>query len=867
MMEYIIRLKRKTRNIFQDGWVWKMAWRDARQNMPRLFLFIASLITGIAAVVALDSLNTSLQDDINRNAKELLGADLVVKASKKFDPKLVAIFDSIQYRQADETFMASMVLFMNSGQSRLIRLVALRGDFPFYGTIETLPDDAYEKLKSRKGIALLDESLASQYEVSSGDSVRLGNSKFLVGGVVRKIPGGSAFMSTFTPSVYISMSDLEATGLIQFGSRVDYRRYFKTETKEQADALVKWLGPEVRKYGHGYDDVEERKKELGDAFQSVYQFFSLLAFVALILGCIGVASSVHIYAREKREEVAVLRCVGSSGWQAFNIYFIQIFLLGVAGSIAGSFLGIGIQQLIPVVFADFLPVEVSFSISWLSVLQGVVLGTFVSVLFSMLPLLSVRFVPPLAVLRADFEVQKTFSKARLATLVFIILFPLAFAAWQTRSLLNGSLFFAGLIAALACLTLVAWALLKIVKRFFPSGATFVWRHALANLFRPNNQTRMLMVAIGLGTFIIATLNVVQQSLLSQVEFTGQENQSNTILFDIQPSQKDGIVQLMNQNNLPVNQVVPIITCRLSQVKGKSIEELQKDTVNRIQNWALTREYRVTYRDSLHKSEELVSGSIQHKYVLPDSLKDAQSTFTDSVWVTISEGMHEELHVKEGDSLVFDVQGVPVKARISGVRKVDWSNDPPNFIFVFPTGVLEHAPQIYVAATRIDKQESANVFQQELVMQFPNVSLIDLRLILSTVNNLFDKLAVIVRFLALFSIVTGLVVLAGAVINSKYLRMKENVLLRTIGARTRHINAITLIEYAYVGLFASLTGTILSLGSGWLLMTFFFKIQFEVNGLGLLMITMGVMCLTMLIGWWNSRGVINTPPLQVLRKEN
>jgi putative ABC transport system permease protein len=230
-------------------------------------------------------------------------------------------------------------------------------------------------------------------------------------------------------------------------------------------------------------------------------------------------------------------------------------------------------------------------------------------------------------------------------------------------------------------------------------------------------------------------------------------------------------------------------------------------------------------------------------------------------------MYETLKLKIGDSLIFDVQGIAVKTRINGVRKVDWPKDPPNFIFVFPSGVLEDAPQAFVTATRIDDQKQANVFQQKLITSYPNVSLIDLRLVLSTVNELFNKLGLVIRFLALFSIVTGLVVLAGAVINSKFVRIKENVLLRTIGARTGQITKITLIEYAYLGLFASLTGMILALGGGWLLTKFFFEITFAFDWKELLIILISVITLTMLIGWYNSRAVINTPPLQVLRKEN
>jgi putative ABC transport system permease protein len=855
MVEYIIKVKRKTKSILQDSWVWKMAWRDARHNFSRLFLFMASLIAGIAAVVSLDSLNHSLQGDIDRNAKELLGADLVINGERRFSGALQTKFDSMKLPTASEADMASMVLFLHNNQSRLIRLVALKGDFPFYGKIETLPADAYDKMKSGR-YAMLDEGLASQYEVSSDDSIRIGNSVFKVAGVVSKIPGGGGIMTTFTPSIYISMDELDSTKLVQYGSRVNYKQYIQTKSQEQTDETLSKLKPLIRKSGYSYETVEGRKEGLGEGFLSIYRFFSLLAFIALILGCIGIASAVHIYAREKREEVAVLRCIGSSGWQAFNIFFIQIFFLGMIGSVIGSFLGLALQQLIPLFLKGLIPFDVSYTISWRSVGLGIAIGAVISVLFSMLPLVAVRFVPPLTVLRTDFNPGKTVSKTRITALILIALFPIGFATLQTGKLVTGLLFFAGLVVALACLTGVAIGLLHLVRKFFPYQAGFIWRHSLSSLFRPNNQTRVLMVTIGLGAFIISTLNIVEQSMLSQVEFTGQENQSNTILFDIQPGQREGIVSLMEENKLKVNQVVPIITCRLNEVKGKTVESLQKDTTDKIPNWALMREYRVTYRDSLHVSEELIQGEIQKK-----------QSGKDSVWVTISEGMEENLEVTVGDSLVFDIQGVPLKAFIAGIRTVDWPKDPPNFIFVFPTGVLENAPQIYVTATRINNQQQANKFQQQLVLEFPNVSLIDLRLILSTVNQLFDKLGLIVRFLALFSIVTGLIVLAGAVINSKFVRIKENVLLRTMGARTSQITRITLIEYAYLGMFSAITGMILSLGGGYLLTTFFFEIKFAFDWKELSLIALGVIALTMAIGWINSREVINTPPLQVLRKES
>ncbi|HRE67927.1 MAG TPA: FtsX-like permease family protein [Cyclobacteriaceae bacterium] len=858
MIEYFIRLKRKAKPIYRDGWVWRMAWRDGKHNFGRLFLFVASLITGIAAVVAISSLNYAMQDELDRNAKELLGADLVVNSGRPFDSAFLKKIDTANRQFAQDTDMASMVMFMNTKQSRLVKLMALEGDFPFYGTVVTQPANAYTLMKTGR-YAMLDESLARQYNVSSEDSIKIGNIHFKMAGVVEKFPGGGALTATLAPAVYISLHALDSTGLVQYGSRVNYSLFVKTVSDADTKVAMGTIKPYRDELGYNADDVEERKEELGEGFGSVYRFFSLLAFVALILGCIGVASSVHIYAREKRDEVAVLRCIGSSGWQAFNIYFIQIFVLGIVGSMIGAALGVLIQQIVPIVFGEYLPVELQFGISWRAVTEGVLLGTIISVLFSVLPLVAVRFVPPLSVLRADFQPNRVFSKTRWAAIILIFLFPLLAAAYQTESLISGGLFSAGLLLALGGLALVAMGVLYLVRRYFPQNSSFVFRHALSNLFRPNNQTQVLLVTIGLGAFIIATLNIIQSSLLNQVEFRGNANQSNTILFDIQSHQKDSVVKLIKKYDLPVNQVVPIITCRLSEVKGKPIDQFKRTDVDsvRVPNWALTREYRVTYRDSLHLSEELIRGEL-HSY---------KKGSRDSVYVTISEGMHETLRVDVGDSLVFDVQGVPIKAFISGIRKVEWPKDPPNFIFVFPKGVLDDAPQIWVAATRVENQQNAILFQQELVFNYANVSLIDLRLILSTVDELFDKVGLVVRFLALFSIVTGLVVLAGAVLNSKFARMKENVLLRTIGARTGQITRITIIEYGYVGIFSAITGLALSLGAGWLLTKFFFEVQFSVDFIELLIISAGVVILTVFIGWWNSREVISTPPLQVLRKES
>ncbi len=855
-MEYIIKIKKDSKNLLNDRWVWKMAWRDARRNFSRLFLFISSIIIGIAALVAINSFNENLQNDINVQAKDLLGADFIVKSNKVFEDDALMAFDTLRAEQAMDARTASMVLFVSAaGGTRLVQIVAIEGNFPFYGEAETLPPGSFSKVKSGK-YTLLDENIAIQYEVSSDDSIKVGNVTFPVAGIVKNIPGGGGVNATFAPSVYIPMKYLEETGLIQFGSRVNYRRYFRAYNEGDNERILGQLKPTLRKYGYSYETVKQRKESLGRGFENLYRFFNLLAFVALILGCIGVASSVHIYVQEKKETVGVLRCLGASGWQAFNIFFIQTVILGFMGSVAGAFLGIIIQYLVPLVIGEYIPIDINVSISWISIGEGLLLGLIISILFSILPLTSVRNIPPLVVLRTGYKSLKEFSKVRLLIILLTLLFPLVFAIYQTQSWINGLAFFAALVASFLCLTLVAKGLILFVRKFFPHQWGFIWRQSLANLFRPNNQTTVLVVVIGLGAFLVTTLQLVQNSLLNQVEFIGSGNRSNTVLFDIQPYQKDGVIELVKDYDFPIQQLAPIVTTRLSRVNGKTIKEIQQDTTDNIPNWSITREYRVTYRDSLIDSETLVKGDLMPEVKSPD----------DSIKVSITDSMAENLEVEIGDEVIFDVQGVPITTYIGSIRDVDWQRIQTNFIFVFPNGVLEKAPQFYVLMTKTDSKPQASKFQRELVIGYPNIAVIDLSLILATIDEFMSKVAFVIQFMALFSIATGLVVLAGAVINSKYIRLKENVLLRTIGALKKQIVSMTLIEYGYLGLFAGLTGILLSLLASWGLAILFFDIIFFPDFTSMLVIWIGVSMLTMIIGWLNTRSILNNSPLEVLRKE-
>ena len=393
----------------------------------------------------------------------------------------------------------------------------------------------------------------------------------------------------------------------------------------------------------------------------------------------------------------------------------------------------------------------------------------------------------------------------------------------------------------------------------PRGWSYPWRQGLANLYRPQNQTAVLMLALGLGTFLIMTLFLAQRTLLEEVQIAGDgEQQPNIILFDIQPEQMDGVADIVADEGLPVLERVPIITMDLEAVQGQTIDEIRAASDQNL-SWAHTREYRTTYRSELSDSERIVEGEFVGS-IDYDPWAEGRP-----VPVSIEADIKEDLGVALGDTLTFDVQGVSIETTVSSVREVDWRRVQTNFFLVFPEGVLEEAPQMNVLLSRGSEEASAAV-QSAVVQEYPNVSAVDLSLVLSTVDRLFSNVAFVVQVMALFSIIVGLLVLIGAVAISRYQRIEESVLLKTLGAARGTVMKIMTIEYLFLGLFAALTGLVLAVAANWGLSYFVFDGPFVWAPGALIAALVIVSVLTVVTGWLNSRDIYDRPPLAVLREE-
>lgn len=838
-------------------WLFRMAVRDCRKDRSRLLLFISSIVLGIAAIVAISSFRDNLTEDIDRQAATLIGADLVIDSRQEWSDssrKLIDSLKGISIRNAEEKNFVSMVLFKKNGGSRLVQIRGLAGEYPFYGEIITVPQNA-ARVFQEDNTVLVDKTLMLQFDARVGDSVQVGNEMFRIGGELVQAPGRTGLSSAVAPAIFLPLNSLPSTGLLQKGSRINYLYYFQLSDDVESNQLAETLDDRLENEGGDAESIQMRKERTGRSFGDLAGFLSLVGFVALLLGCIGVSSAVQIYIRQKIPSIAILRCLGVSGRQALLIFMIQIIGIGFLGSVIGAVLGVLVQQLLPVILQDFLPVEVNVALSWFSILTGIVLGVLVSILFALLPLISIKDVSPLNTLRSSFQSYgKTNVRQRGFVFLLIILFVGGFGRTQLDNWSQTLVFTVAVIIGYLILYGLSLALIKLVRYYFPQSWSYLWRQGLSNLYRPNNQTAVLVMAIGLGTAFIGTLFFVKSSLMDQLAFSTRGDQPNMVLFNIQSEQKEDAANLVRRAGLPVIQEVPIVTIQLESINGYRQSDVAKDSTLDISPRAFGRELRVTFRDSLISSERLTGGEWKGN-VGKGELAD----------ISLEREYAERIGVTIGDKIVWNVQGLLIETRVGSFREVDWDRVQTNFRVVFPKGIIDEAPQFHVIMTRTPDEQASADFQLKVVERFPNVSIIDLKLILNVLDDIMSKVSFVIQFMAGLSIFTGLIVLLSSVLISKYQRIQESVLLKTLGASKKQVLTITALEYFFLGALSSFAGIVIALASSWGLAVFMFEIPFKPDILVILLLFVCITLLTVLVGIFNINSILRKPPLEVLRR--
>jgi putative ABC transport system permease protein len=874
----------------RPGFVFNLAWRESRAARRRLLLLVGSVAAGVAALVAINGFTENLRVSVAEQAKALLGADLSLGSRQPLSERVLRLVDTLNTgtppgRAARVTSFAGMAYVPRTEGVRLVQVRAVEPGYPFYGEIQTEPAGRWPEL-GRGGRTLVDGALLTALDARVGDTLALGEARFLIDGIVTNVPGDVGVASAFGPRVYIAAADLPATKLIRFGSRVDYDVYLRLPDAAAAQKIAEQYRLPLRTERVWIRTVEDDREDLTDTLTRLGNYLGLVALVALLLGGLGVASATHLFIRQKLDTIAVLRCLGATARQVFLSYLAQSVAMGALGSLVGALLGLGVQQALPLLVTDLLPVDVRVTVSPLPILIGMTLGIWVATAFALLPLLGIRRVSPLATLRrVDEPAPGRRDPATWAAFVLLAASVVGLAAVQVADLREGAIFAAWVGGVVLVLWLAALGLTRAIRRWFPSGLSYLWRQGLANLYRPANQTTTVVLALGFGAFLLSTLFLVQHNLLREFRVGDRETaRPNLMFFDIQPDQADGVARMLAEAGFGGSPTVPIVPMRITSVKGVPVrldrrpDEFEDDEPDAavardsavasdstadstrarrgVGGWAARREYRSTYRASLSDSERLVEG----EWWDSTAARPADGVARISVEVEVA----RELGVGVGDEIVWNVQGIPVPSRVTSLRTVDWNRFQTNFFVVFEPGPLERAPQMLVTLTRVDSAPQRGQLQRRIAERYPNVSAIDLARVQEAIENILAKATLAVRFLALFSLAAGTIVLLGAVTTARLQRLREGVLLKTLGATRNQVLRILIAEYVALGLLSAAVAIVLSSVAGWAIARWVFEVRYDLPLAALSGLTLALVALTLVVGLWSSAEVLKRPPLEVLR---
>lgn len=860
--------------------VLRMIGRELRASWRRLLFFFLCVALGVGSIAAMRSVIQSVRAALEREARGLTAADVVIQGTQAFTPELLQRLEPrFQAHRVQATTdiveTPTMVRPADEGKAvaRMVELQAVAPGYPFYGQITLADGRPYaHALLAHQGVIVRPELLA-QLNLAVGDRIVIGRATFEIRAVLAGEPGRRVGIFSLGPRVIMDAADLPATQLLSFGSRARFQRMLKLP-----EAEVEPLTRELRDMLKGgfvsarsYRDTED---QVGRQLRTAENYLGLVGYVMVILGGIGVWSVTRVFMQQKLQSIAVLKCVGASTWQVLSVYVAQVLLLGAWGSALGLLIAVGLLRAIP---PDLVASwgHVDYGLTWTAGLQAFGIGVLVSLLFALVPLLEIRHVRPLLLLRDESESgpapaaggeggqasggARRWRRPRLridwlqvVAAVAVTGALVALAAWQAGSWRVGGIVSGGFVATALVLHLLGLVLVRLVRplrtvRWFPM------RHAINGFGRPGHQTRVILLSVGLGSFFIIGIRSLELNLLREFTVALRPDAPDLFLIDVQQDQEPGVREFLTAaKSDPAPRLIPVLRARITGVKGRELNLASVEDVR--ERGSLSREFVITYRDGLQPNEHLTAGRLW---------TGGRGSASE---VSIAKQLHDSAGLQVGDVITFDVMGRPIDATVTSIRDVDWSDSRAGgFMFVFRPDVLERAPHAFMGIMRGPASPTDRArLQRDLVERFPNVSVIDVREVLSAVEAVVANVRLAVSVVGGVALVSGLLILIGAVAMTKFQRLREVALLKTLGASSRIIAAMLVIEYGLLGALAGAVGALAAVALSWTIATRVLQIAWEPaigTHLAGVLVTAAVVGA---VGVLASLDVLRRKPLAVLR---
>jgi len=831
----------------------RLAWRETRAGWRPFAGLVACVALGVAALVGVASFGAALDRALARDGKRLVGGDLEIRAPRPPGALLDGRLAALEAGGAAVTRVRELVAMARrprDGATALVELKAVGPTWPLYGAARTRPARPLPELLAGDG-AVVEEALLGRLGLRVGDRLEIGAATLTVAGIIEHEPDRARIVS-LGPRVLVADPTLDRAGLVRRGSRVRHRVLVRLPDGHSVPAARAALARDLDDPSIRVSAWDEAQPGLRRFFERLTTYLGLVGLASLLVGAVGVAMAVRAFLRRRRESLAVLKCLGAPWRTLLTAYLAQALAMGLAGSLAGAALGVALQPLLARALAGLAPIALDGGVDPWSVGRGVLMGSLVTLLVALWLLLAIRTVPAALVLRREVDAAAR-GRVPWPALAPIAAGLAALAVWQAGSLRLGAIFLGGGLTAVALLALIARAA-ALAGRVLPRLPWLAWRQGVANLARPGGHAPGVVVALGVGVMLLVALAVLERALDRQIDHERRREAPSFFFVDVQPDQAGPFADVVRAAGGTPPALTAIVRARLAEVGGEPVTRAfveRRRAAGHEAPWYFTRDYALTAAAALPEGDVVTRGRWWTENPGGETL------------ASVEEGAARHLGVDVGDPLAFDIQGVRVAARVTSLRKVDWQSLTTNFFVILSPGALDGAPATLVATARVPASREAAV-QDAVVAAFPNVTAIPVRDVLDRVAAVLDRLAAAVRAVAGLAIAAGLVVMVGALAASRYERLTECVILRTLGATRGAVARVFAVEYACLGAAAGLGGSALASLLAWAVLRFALDTPWALEPGALALGVVLATTVALAVGLLATFRILGNKPLPVLR---
>jgi putative ABC transport system permease protein len=851
----------------------KIAAREMHSSRGKFFFVILSVAIGVAALTGVRGFSASFRSSLLNRARSIMAADLSARMFQQPTPEQQKGLDEIAASGVEITPVTELLSMASSPKTLDPLLVSLKAVdpamYPFYGDVELAPAAPLKSVLTSDTVAVADDLLV-RLNLKVGDLLKIGTALFRIGSVVVNEPDRLSSNFAAGPRVLISREGLDASGLLAPGSHAGQRYLFKVPKPRNgapiSDKAVADLKTRLEKLLPEAQiiDYRETNPALTQGLDRATSLLSLMSLVALVLGAIGVAMAMRAHLQQRLDTIAIMKSLGARSGQVIKIYLLQTLLLGAAGGVLGVALGVGVQLSFPYFLAKLIHVDTELHVQLATVVTGLAVGILTTLLFTLPPLLDIRGVRPILILRRAVEdnddpfiagIWRKITKnlAQIGAAVLILAGLAAIATTLSDSVIVGQLFSVGLVLVLGVLLLASAAVLAGL-RFFLSKTRLhlpsAVRHGLANLYRPGNPSAALLAALGMGVMQIMTVYLVQQAVVTELHISAAPNLPNVFLIDITNGEVGGIRTLLKaQHSVTAEpELLPVVSSRVIDIDGVPADTAKLKNFPR----RMLRSISLTWSESAPPGTKVVEGT----WWTADEKKPV---------VAIEQRQAQRLGVHVGSHITFAAQDTQIVATVAALTKADGQHAFSRAEFILPQSVLAGLPVVWYGGVHVDPTHVGEL-QRALYNAFPTVTVINVAQALETVRSVVIQITYVIQFLAAFSIFAGVIILASSIAGTRYRRIREVVVLKTLGATRRRIATVFSIEFAVLGLVAGIVGVSFANMIARLIMTRAMMVAYHFQWGWTLGALAGTAALTVATGWMASHRILGRKPLEVLREE-